>query len=107
MSSTPVVVEIPLQATPQKLGVTLNSVDYQLVVVWNDQNQSWVMDIQDSNSNAIASGLPLVTANDLLEQLEYLGIGGQMLVQTDFDTTAVPTFQNLGSTSHLYFVTTS
>lgn len=103
MSTTPVVVEIPLRPTPQLLGVTLNSVDYKLRVVWNDQNTSWVMDILDSNSNVIAAGLPLVTANDLLEQLDYLGIGGMMLVQTDFYTTDVPTFENLGSTGHLYF----
>lgn len=103
MSTVPVVVEIPLQPTPQLLGVTLNSADYKLRVVWNDQNSSWVMDIMDSGNNAIAAGLPLVTANDLLEQLEYLGIGGMMLVQTDFYTTNVPTFENLGSTGHLYF----
>jgi len=107
MSTTPIVVEIPLQPTPQQLGVTLNSVDYKLKVVWNEQNLSWVMDIANVNGNAIASGLPLVTADDLLEQLGYLGIGGQMIVQTDFDTTQVPTFANLGSTGHLYFVSSS
>jgi hypothetical protein len=99
------VVEIPLKATPQKVGVTLNTVDYQLVVVWNDQNQTWVMDILDSNGENLACGLPLVTANDLLEQLRYLGFNGQMIVQTDFNATAIPTFENLGNTSHLYFVT--
>jgi len=104
MSTNPVVVEIPLKATPQQLTVTLNAVDYRLKVVWNEQNQSWVMDIADSSGNAIASGLPLVTADDLLEQLAYLGIGGKMIVQTDFDTMAVPTFANLGTTGHLYFV---
>lgn len=104
MSTSSIVVEIPLQATPQKLGVTLNGVDYQLTVVWNDQNQSWVMDIMDSGSNPIAMGLPLVTADDLLEQFEYLGINGQMIVQTDFNTTNVPTFLNLGDTGHLYFI---
>ncbi len=104
MSTSPIVVEIPLQPTPQQLTVTLNGVDYKLKVVWNEQNQSWVMDIADSGGNAIASGLPLVTADDLLEQLGYLGIGGKMLIQTDFNTMAVPTFSNLGTTGHLYFM---
>lgn len=104
MATTPIVVEIPLQPTPQKLSVTLNSISYQLRVVWNAANQSWVMDISDTNGVPIALGLPLVTSSDLLEQLEYLGIGGKMLAQTDFNTSAVPTFDNLGSTSHLYFV---
>lgn len=104
MSTSPVIVEIPLQPTPQKLGVTLNGVDYQLNIAWNNQNQSWVIDILDSGANPIAMGLPMVTADDLLEQLEYLGINGQLLVQTDFNATAVPTFGNLGSTGHLYFL---
>lgn len=98
------VVEIPLQATPQRLSVTLNAVDYNLLVVWNSELQAWVLDIGDVNNNPIAQGLVLTTGDDLLEQLVYLGIGGQMLVQTDFNTLAVPTFTNLGNTSHLYFV---
>jgi hypothetical protein len=43
---------------------------------------------------------------DLLEQFGYLNFGGELRVETDFDKNAPPTSANLGSQSHLYFVTT-
>jgi len=105
MATTPVVYEIPLQtATPQQLTVSLNGVQYQLTVRYNSQNAAWTLDIADSSGNAILQGIPMITGADLLEQFAYLGIGGQLICQTDNDVTAVPTFQNLGQTSHLYFI---
>lgn len=98
--------EIPLSANPQTLAVTLAGVPYNLRVLWNaDPNADcWVLDIYDVNDNPIVTGIPMVTGEDLLSQYAYLGIGGSLYVQTDNDTLAVPTFTNLGSTSHLYFV---
>lgn len=97
---------IPLQPTPQTLTISLSGVQYQLTVRWNETNQSWIIDIADSNGNPILSGIPMVTGADLLEQFEYLDIGGMLLAQTSSNTDAVPTFANLGSDGNLYFVTT-
>lgn len=96
--------EIPLQATPQTLSITLAGVQYNLTVKWNDQNASWVVDMADINNDPIVSGIPLVTGEDLLGQLGYLELGGSLYAQTDNDTNAVPTFDNLGTQGHLYFV---
>ena len=98
--------EIPLQATPQTLAITLAGVQYKLTVRWNNINQSWVIDVADSNGNKILSGIPMVTGADLLEQFGYLDFGGELIVQTDNDPDAVPMFTNLGDTGHLYFVVT-
>lgn len=98
--------EVPLVNTPQQLTITLNGVEYQLTIVWNEQSQCWVMDIADDSSNPILQGIPLITGTDLLSPFGYLGFGGQLRVQTDSDPDAVPTFENLGVTGHLYFVTT-
>ncbi len=65
----------------------------------------WVLDIADVDGNPIAFGLPLVTGHDLLGQYAYLGIAGELVVQSDADIYAPPTFDNLGTESHLYFVT--
>lgn len=99
------VTEIPLTPVAQTFNITLNGVDYVLTVHWCAQNDSWILDIADENSIAILSGIPLITGCDLLAQYAYLGFGGQLRVQTDNDTDAIPTIDNLGKQSHLYFVT--
>lgn len=101
------VFEIPLQATPQTLSVSLVGVTYNLTVRWNQISLAWVLDIYDQNNNLLVGGIPLVTGRNLLEPYGYLNIGGQLQVQTDTDTLAQPTFANLGSTAHLYFVLNS
>ena len=100
-------VEIPLSPQPQTFSIQLGQITYKLTVAWNDDPamQCWVLDIADVNGNAIVSGIPLVTGADLLAQYAYLGIGGSLAVLTDGDDTAIPTYENLGVNSHLYFVT--
>lgn len=97
--------EIPLVPRPQKLTIALAGVQYQLTVRPNDAGQFWVLDIRDSQGVDILTGLSLVTGVDLLEQFEYLGIGGELWVFTDRNPPAMPTFVNLGVSSHLLFVT--
>jgi hypothetical protein len=102
MSGTPF--EIPLIAAAQSFATTLVGVTYALKVRWCGPASCWVLDIADGNNAPIISGIPMITGADLLEQYGYLGIGGQLFVQTDNDTDAVPTFDNLGSLGRLYFV---
>lgn len=97
--------EVPLTAASQTFRISLAGVTYQLTVIWRDAaNAGWVLDIADDNGAAIVQGIPLVTGADLLEQYAYLNFGGQLQVQTDHDVDAVPLFDNLGSSSHLYFI---
>lgn len=98
------VFEIPLSPTPQVLSVVLAGVTYQLTIRWCDPSQSWIMDIADASGNPLLSGIPLITGVDLLSQLGYVGIAGSLIVQTDNNPLAVPTFTNLGTTGHLYFL---
>jgi hypothetical protein len=98
--------EVPLvPSKPQKVTVSLAGVPYQLTVRWCAPAAAWMLDIADANDNPILSGCLVVTGADLLEQYGYLGIGGKLIAQTDHDLFAVPTFDNLGDTGHLYFVT--
>lgn len=99
------VTEVPLSPQPQTFKITLNNVFYQLTVTWCPPADAWTLDIADNAGAPLVSGIPLITGIDLLEQYEYLGIGGSLVCQTDHDTYAVPTFTNLGDTSHLYFLT--
>lgn len=100
------VYEIPLSPTPQRFSITLGGVQYRMTVQYRNINEGgWIMDIADSTGSPIIQGIPLVTGIDLLAQYRHLGISGQLRVQTTSDPDAVPTFDNLGTDSHLYWVT--
>lgn len=97
--------EIPLTAEPQSFSITLGGVEYRLTVLWRNADEAgWTVDIADSNGNPLVSGIPLVTGCDLLEPYPDLGFGGVLWVQTTADPDAVPTYDNLGTGSHLYWV---
>lgn len=98
--------EIPLVSRAQRFQVTLAGVTWSLRVRWCPPALAWVLDISDANDNLVVGGIPLVTGADLLGQYAYLGIGGSLYVQSDDAVDNVPTLGNLGSISHLYFVTT-
>lgn len=99
---------IPVINIPQTFDISLNGVNYILTCKWNAAvDAGWEIDIQDAiTQDYLAAGVPLITGADCLVGLEYLGIGGQMIIFTDGDDFAVPTLENLGIESNLYFVTT-
>ncbi len=102
------VYEIPLSQG----GVSKGSVDFKIDVLfrtvrlafyWNPMREGgWRMNIKDEDDNPLAMGIPLVTGENIVEQFPELGLP-PMWVTTDGDPEAVPTFDNLGVSSHLYF----
>lgn len=98
--------EIPLISLPQKFDVDLAGVTYGMRFYWCAPGESWMMDVADNDGVPLVQGIPLNTGADLLAPYAYLGFGGQLIVETDFNRYAPPTSSNLGSQSHLYFVTT-
>jgi len=89
---------------PQKLTITLNGVAYTLTLHWCTPANCWIMDLADQSGTALISGVPLITGLPLLAQYGYVGVPGEMFVQTDNNADEVPTFSSLGLNSHLYFV---
>lgn len=98
--------EIPLSPEPQRFSISLVGTTYQMAVHWCRPSNCWILDIATSDGEPLLSGVPLITGANLLSQFGYVGIPGALVVQTDHDADAVPTFDNLGKTGHLYFVTT-
>lgn len=98
--------EIPL--TPgmaQAFSVPLAGTIYRMALRYRETGGAgWTLSISDANGNPLVSNRSVTTGRDLLEQLRYMGIAGGLVVQTDGDPDAVPTFENLGTQSHLYFV---
>lgn len=99
--------KLPLENTPQSFQISMAGKDYLLTCRWNDADDAgWQVDIADAQTEvAIVTNIPLVTGVDLLSGLGYLGINGRLYVYTDADPTAVPTLDNLGVESNIYFVT--
>lgn len=98
---------LPLLNIPQTFEIALAGINYILTCYWNDaQDAGWVIDFANADTNeSIVAGVPLITGADCLEGLEYLGINGQLVVYTDGDELAVPTLDNLGVESNVYFLT--
>lgn len=96
--------EIPLSPTPQRFRISLNGVYYWFTLVWNGSSNIWMIDIADAQQNKMISSIPLVANTNLLEQYEYLGIGGALYAVTDNDLNSPPTKSNLGNNGHLYFI---
>lgn len=97
--------EIPLTAESQRFTIALGSQSYIMEVRWNTQSGTWILDLSSETGQALVQGTPLCTGVDLLKPFAYLNFGGSLYVQTDHNLDAVPTEGNLGTTSHLYFVT--
>lgn len=98
------VYEIPLTPQPQTLGIAFpNNITYILRLIYLfTPNDCWELDINDSQSNPIICGIPLITGADLLEQYAYLGFGCKLYCTTDGDDLVPPRFYNLGITAHLW-----
>lgn len=99
--------KIPVTNSPQTFQISLAGKDYSLTCKFNSAVEAgWIIALADTNTGVpIADNIPLITGADLLVGLEYLGIGGQLFVYTDGDGLAVPTLDNLGVESNLYFQT--
>lgn len=99
--------KIPLTNIPQAFEISLAGTNYLLTCKFNDADEGgWVIDLADAaTSEPIVANLALITGADVLENLDYLGFEGSMIVFTDGNDLAVPTLDNLGTESNLYFVT--
>lgn len=97
--------EIPLSPTPQTLTIALSGKTYRLKLRWNVTAQVWILDITDEQGVDILTGLAVVTGCDLLEPFDYLDFGGSLVALTDNNYDLPPTFKNLGSTGHIYWIT--
>jgi hypothetical protein len=96
--------EVPLSGQPQSFQVTMVGVTYSMSITYRDAlNGGWMLDIADVSGNPLVAGIPLVTGANLVAQYAYLGFTAELRVASDGVLDAVPTFDNLGTLSHLYF----
>ncbi len=97
--------EIPLTPEAQTFTTQLLNATYKMTLLWNSASNSWVLDIADKNGAPLISGIPVVANTDLLAPFGHMNFGGTLIAQTDNSPNIPPTYDNLGSTGHLYFTT--
>lgn len=99
------VFRIPVANVPQRFGIDLNGRSFIFVCKYNPEMPNWVLDVLDGDTEeSLIACLPLVTGTNLLAQHEYIGVDGAFVVYTDGDGFSIPTLDNLGVESNLYFV---
>jgi hypothetical protein len=103
----PVIVVLPLVNTPQSFNITLNNINYIMTCRWNSApDGGWCIGFADQlTGDLIVDNIPLICGVDLLDGLEYLGFGGNLIVYTNGNQFAVPTLDNLGVDCNVYFAT--
>jgi hypothetical protein len=95
--------EIPMKPFPQRLTVSFNGIEYILTLYYIDCTEGgWIMDIEDANGADLVCGIPLVTGANLLDQYDYLNFGVVLITSTDGAFLETPTYDNLGTVSHLW-----
>lgn len=100
------VYEIPLSATPQTFSISLGTITYEAVLVWNVPSQCWILGLYTIEGTPVLTNIPLVVGVNLLAQYSHLAFQGELRVQNDSDVEAAPTYEDLGTRSKLYFVVT-
>ena len=96
---------IPTTPESQTFKVVLAGVTYTVSLNWSEIALAWVLDLADSSGSPILSGLTVVAGTDLLSPYQYMNLGGALVAATSGDIAQPPTFDNLGSTGNLYFIT--
>jgi hypothetical protein len=98
--------EFPLRAEAQQIQITLGGIEYTVRFGWGDTaDGGWFIDMTDIDGVPLLRGLPLTAGEDVLQQVAYLGIPGEIRVQTHGDDLVEPTYANLGANGKVLFIT--
>ena len=97
--------EIPLISGAQRLTVRLGTRTYTLGLSWCSPINTWMLSINEDDGKRILSNLPLVADTNLLEPYADLGMGGGLIAH-DTNSSGEPiSYEALGRSAKLYFVT--
>lgn len=89
--------QIRLSTGPQQFETELGSVPVTLSILWRDgDGAGWFLDIDGDGGKAYVHGVPLLVGKNLLEGLEFLGLGELWVFADGFDDCRI-SFEDLGT----------
>ena len=95
--------EIPLSTGCQRFTVELGERTLTLCLIYRLADfGGGYLDLYDDENALLIGGIPLVIGRDLLEQYQHMGLG-HIMAELDGGSTADPTYEDMGSTVHLYW----
>ena len=92
---------VPMQAIPNhsfSCVIPLNNgnIELRFTMQYNEVAGFWFVDINKDNQTII-SGYPLIPAQDLLEQFQYMGIGHAYLIPRSELSRQFPDYETLST----------
>lgn len=97
---------VPIQAIPNykftsKIPVDGQNLILQFELQYNELQGYWLVNISNYNGKSLISCLPLLPAENILEQHRYLNIGSAYIVPVQTTNEQWPTRYTLGTEWHL------
>ena len=98
--------EFPLRPEAQQIQIALADIEYTVRFGWCDApGGGWFIDMTDIDGTPLLRGLALTAGENVLQQFAYLGIPGEIRVETDGSDLVEPSYDNLGANGKVLFIT--
>lgn len=103
---------IPIQPIPNqtfscKIPVDTQNITLIFKAMYNELANYWVVDISDNTGKNLIAGLPIVPAQNILEQFSYLKIGSAYIVPRQQLKEQWPSYSTLNSDWYLVWSDTN
>lgn len=103
---------IPVQAVPHctfssKIPVDGANLTLFFTVTYNELAKYWLVDIADADGTALISSLPVIPAQNILEQYQYMKIGSAYILPRSSVAEQWPSADTLTSDWYLVWSDTS
>lgn len=97
---------IPIQAVPNqtfssKIPVDGFNIELSFILSYNELAKYWIVSVIDSNGNTLITSLPVIPAQNILEQYRYMKIGSAYVVPRQTVVDEWPTDKTLDANWYL------
>lgn len=92
---------IPNNETTYRIPVNNGNISLKLRLTYNEISRYWSVDITNRDGAMLISALPLVPGQNILEQYEYMNVGGAWVIPRSSVKEEWPSYSTLTSNWYL------